>query len=134
MSAPANLGKQSTPKRVFGMLKGFLGVKADDDNAVRADLGGKMQAYYDKEKKRWIFPDDDPNAEDPVAEPPPTTAELKKEPAKEERATPQDRLSAMMAPPSRAPRSAVPKKQMSNQPGMPPSPPKFAVFTPKPNS
>eukprot|EP00977_Amphora_coffeiformis_P009845 scaffold2257_cov169-Amphora_coffeaeformis.AAC.23 len=136
VSAPANLGKQSTPKRVFGMLKGFLGVKEDEDNAVRADLGGKMEAYYDKEKKRWIFPDDDPSAEDPMAGPPPTAAELKKSPVKEEKALPQDPLSAMMAPPSRAPRSAIPQKQnlMSSKLGIPPSPPKFAVFTPKPNT
>ena len=105
-------------------------------NAVRADLGGKMEAYYDKEKKRWIFPDDDPNAEDPIAGPPPTAAELKKSTVKEEKAAPQDPLSAMMAPPSRAPRSAIPQKQnpVSNKLGMPPAPPKFAVFTPKPNS
>lgn len=136
VSAPANLGKQSTPKRMIGMVKGLFGLKQDEDNAVHADLGGKMEAYYDKEKKRWIFPGDDPNAEDFTAGPPPTAAELKKTPVEEEeKKAPQDPLAAMMAPPSRAPRSAIPQKKtpMLNPGGMPPSPPKFAVFTPKPN-
>ena len=84
------------------MLKGFLGVKGED-NAVVADIGGKLEAYYDKEKKRWIFPDDDPAAEDPSAGPPPTAAELSKTPAKEEKkATPPG-----LEPGTTEPKSAV---------------------------
>ena len=142
-SAPANLEqKPSTPssaqkRGMMGMLKGFLGVK--EDKAVKADLGNKMEAYFDPVAKRWIFPGDDPTEELPSAGPPPTATELSKKGAQEEETkAPQDPLSAMMAPPPRAPRSAIPSRQrstaQSSKPSaMPPAPPKFVVFTPKPS-
>ena len=131
-TAPANLSTPSSAQKrgMLGMFKGFFG-KSEEDNAVKADLGGKMEAYYDKEKKRWIFPDDDPAAEDPTAGPPPTAAQLQKSPVKEEKKEPLDPLAAMMAPPSRAPRSAIPSRRPQMPNGGPGMPPKVAVFTPK---
>jgi hypothetical protein len=65
-----------------------------------ADPGLKMEAYYDKEKKVWVFPGDDPaELAKPLA--PPPTAKPKEEQEKEEekKAEPLDPLAAMMAPP-----------------------------------
>lgn len=144
-SAPANLEKQtaSTPSSAQkrSMLGGWLDALRPKPKGKEADLGGAMEAYYDKEKKRWIFPGDDPDAVDPTAGPPPTTAELKaKAPVEEKKQAPLDPLAAMMAPPpARGLRSAVPRKPAmptgnGDRPGMPPTPPKFAVFTPPPKS
>lgn len=137
ISAPADLGKHpSTPssaRRVFGMFRSMF-AKPDDDKAVHADLGGKLEAYYDQEKKRWIFPDDDPNTVDLASGPPPTTTELEKKgqgPTPTEVQTCDDPLSLMMAPPpSRLPRTTYPT---GPDPTKGSAPPKFAVFAPKPN-
>jgi hypothetical protein len=128
-------GTDSPRKRgIVGWLKGRLGV--EEDNAVKADLGGQMEAYYDKEKKRWIFPGDDPNEEIPSLGPPPTA--VAPVPQEEKKKEPQDSLSAMMAPPpTRLPRSGPNRTTLSgNKPAatMPPTaPPKFAVFKPPPS-
>lgn len=61
-----------------------------------------MKAYFDEDRKVWVFPGDDPDEVAKPIGPPPTipkaTPEPKDEPAP---ATPADPLAAMMAPPSR---------------------------------
>jgi hypothetical protein len=72
--------------------------------ATTADLGEGMQAYYDEDKKVWVFPGEDPAEKARPLAPPPTPmdmtskAEVKPEP---DMAT--DPLAAMMAPPKRTP-------------------------------
>jgi len=74
-------------------------------DATTADLGEGMQAYYDEDKKVWIFPGEDPAEVAKPPPPPPTT--MASAPMEEERrkvpdmAT--DPLGALMAPVQRTP-------------------------------
>lgn len=105
--------------------------------------------YYDKDKKVWVFPGEDPaEVAKPIA-PPPTMASVPAEPAEPEPMAPLDPLAALMAPPSaRTPASMRRSTPGSARPpigalppGMPPpmggtatpaaAPPQFAVFKPK---
>merc|ERR1712038_366389 len=71
-------------------------------DATIADGGKPMEAYYDDKLGRWIFPGDDPvEIAKPLA-PPPMTPIVKADKAKTPPATPDDPLSCLMAPPSRA--------------------------------
>jgi hypothetical protein len=112
-----------------------------------------MEAYYDEDKKVWVFPGEDPAAlAKPIGPPPMATTpsqEVQKDDASNE--APPDPLAAMMAPPPRSisslRRHPVAPLQVAGLPtGMmlPPGalsttaprtpaagPPKFMVFTPK---
>jgi hypothetical protein len=113
------------------------------------------KAYYDEKRKVWVFPGDNPDElAKPIGAPPTIPAAGPSTPgptvAEESKATPNDPLAAMMAPPKRAPssfkRSGVPGGNstprgypgMSNSVGMASplaaTPPQFAVFKPKPST
>jgi hypothetical protein len=89
---------------MVGRLAGLLGIK----KPVTADLGEKMEAYFDKDKNRWIFPgqDGEEEEEDASLKPPPT-GPIGGVPAggghgagnEGGNGGPMDALSAMMAPP-----------------------------------
>ena len=126
-------------------------------DATTADLGEGMQAYYDEQRKVWVFPGEDPDEIAKPIGPPPTVSATKLE-QKESPTSPKDPLSAMMAPPQRAPsfrRSFSALSTMGNAgvsaasryPGMMPPgagprpgpslsaggpPPQFTVFKPTP--
>ena len=87
-----------------GWFSKFLG-RGDDNEpkATVADVGLKMEAYYDKNSKRWIFPGDDPvEVAKPLA-PPPTmprkTLGAPATPLAAPAAESNDPLAALMAPP-----------------------------------
>ncbi|CAB9511698.1 transport protein SEC16B [Seminavis robusta] len=129
-------------------------------DATQADVGGKMEAYYCDETKRWIFPGETPEDIKPLP-PPPTPMDMTpKEEPKPEPDMATDPLAAMMAPPKRTPASygrsragalGVPSTPRSLYPGMTPpmpgsvmppgsaagpggsgAPPQFMVFKPSP--
>ena len=160
-SAPANLHKMKsdgTPKSSdkkkawfdFGIRDYFLSRLHPD--ASLADVGEKMEAYYDEKLKRWVFPGEDPTDIPASAGPPPTTPMApQQEPA--EPAAPKDPLSMMMAPPparrlgGRKAHSTSATSGMSSPPSFkpgggppsssdgaasskPPATPQFAVFKP----
>ena len=158
-SAPAELqrtakspGREPTSaqKRAWG-LGGFRDrmTKWLNPDATTADLGGGMEAYYDEDKKVWVFPGEDPAAlAQPIGPPPITTTpvkDVKKVEGPNE--APVDPLAAMMAPPPRTISSLrrQPVAQLAGLPAgimRPPGataapttpaagPPKFMVFTPK---
>ena len=122
--------------------KGFFsfGIKSSvtkwlNPDATEADLGEKMQAYYDEDKKVWVFPGEDPAEVAKPIGPPPTT------PMAAAASTPalsNDPLAAMMAPPQRAPRALGKKAMPGSMPPLPGTPmgappPRFTVFAPKPD-
>lgn len=104
-----------------------------------------MEAYYDKELKRWIFPGDDPAEVAKPLAPPPITPVTKENnaPVSTPKPTSNDPLAAMMAPPSRSrptpvgppkiPRSHNLSHSSSTKASMPPTdaPPQFVIFQPK---
>jgi len=162
-SAPPDLQKlkekgasESEPKRSWGLggLRTRI-TKLLNPEATTADLGGSMEAYFDKEKKVWVFPGEDPNEVAKPIGPPPIVAKEKEEheEVKEKEETSSlDPLSAMMAPPPRSvssirrPAPGLPSS--NNMPGllMPPgtatktpmngsnAPPTFMVFKPNPDT
>ena len=72
--------------------------------ATTADLGEGMQAYYDEDKKVWVFPGEDPTEKVKPLPPPPTPMDVKSnEEVKLEPDMATDPLAAMMAPPKRNP-------------------------------
>lgn len=114
--------------------------------ATTADLGEVMEAYYDADKKVWVFPGEDPAELAKPIGPPPTTpvvaaaaASTSNGDAEPAKPPSNDPLAAMMAPPTRLPsrpRGRTPGAvgppgfaQMSNT-----KPPQFAMFTPPPAS
>ena len=123
-----------------------------EDESKVADMGGEMEAYYDKKLKRWIFPGDDPaEVAKPLAPPPiiPKNPENSgMPPTTPASAAPLDPLAAMMAPPGSrtlSQRKAPPGtlRYAANIPGIgggtpmmkpgmpPPTPVNFATFKPK---
>jgi len=121
-------------------------------NAKMADLGGGMDAYYDKDLQVWVFPGEDPAEKaKPIGPPPKVPVPVAKvEETNEKDTTKFDPLAAMMAPPPRAVPSirrsdAASRPPLNSTPGifMPPgatipgmvkdskAPPTFMVFTPK---
>merc|ERR1712070_831423 len=134
-----------------------MGTKWLNPDASTADLGGTMEAYYDEDKKVWVFPGEDPNEVAKPIGPPPTAVIAKAEEIKEEKekkpdSASLDPLAAMMAPPPRAvsslrrpgpglpPSSSMPAMYMPPGPGTnKPSnggnePPTFMVFKPNPDA
>ena len=138
-----------------------MGRKAEDeDQATKADMGGKMEAYYDKKLKRWIFPGDDPAEVAKPLAPPPTIPKASDTPATPApaAASSNDPLAMLMAPPSASSRGLSSNKKgapmasryadpfvasMGNvsassgnkippSPMMNQAPPTFTTFQPKP--
>jgi hypothetical protein len=162
--APSSSGARTTSggTPLSGIKSWFI--KKFNPDATECTLPeNEEKAYYDEDRKRWIFPGDDPDeVAAPLAPPPivPKAAlEATPEPANN---APLDPLAAMMAPPS----SRIPSKKSpavsGGPPGVPfagrlppgmmqpvgsrpglvtpaqgggmktmPTPPQFAVFTPK---
>ena len=119
------------------------------DATIASGEGEEMKAYYDKERKVWVFPGEDPADNAKELAPPPTsvTATPQAKAAPDPASTSNDPLAAMMAPPQRAPsalrsRSAGIPTPSRFAPGSAPSAmamgssnvatPQFAVFKPKP--
>jgi hypothetical protein len=133
--------------------KGFFsfGIKESvtkwlNPEATQADLGERMQAYYDDDKKVWVFPGEDPAEVARPIGPPPTTPMASSSIPAPSAASSTDPLAAMMAPPQRNPSASRARSSgmrpspstmpMMLPPGMMPgtpnaAAPKFAVFAPK---
>lgn len=143
----------------FGMAQKMT--KWLNPEATTADLGEGMQAYYDEDKKVWVFPGEDPAEKAKPLPPPPTPMDMtSKVEVKPEPDMATDPLAAMMAPPKRAPASygrsrGVPSTPRSLYPGIAPpmpgmgptgftapgaaahgggAPPQFMVFKPSPQA
>jgi hypothetical protein len=133
---------------IFSRFKGKM-VSLLNPDAHQVSLEENSEkAYYDEQRKVWVFPGENP---DEVAKPvgPPPTAATTPAPTPQPKPAENDPLAAMMAPPSRAPsslrRAGVPGTPRG-YPGTPGSrppvtasgsspvvrPPQFAVFQPKP--
>jgi hypothetical protein len=152
MSAPANLEQSSKRGGIMYGIRSWMTKRLNPD-ATEADLGGQMEAYYDKEKKVWVFPGEDPAELAKPVGPPPITPLASDAPPASFKPTPDSRkiddpLAAMMAPPTRVP-SSLRSKSLSTKPmsmmytpGMMPgsamqtngSTPQFSVFAPPPIS
>lgn len=120
--------------------------------AHEADLGEKMEAYYDNERKVWVFPGENPEEVAKPIGPPPITPMMSQSnpamsassPTMPAPAPSNDPLAAMMAPPPRNPGNLAARSRTTpggtpgKIPGMmllPGSPqtlasPTFAVFQP----
>jgi hypothetical protein len=135
-----------TKKRFFSISIKNSVTKWLNPEATQADLGEQMQAYYDKSKKVWVFPGEDPaEVAKPIGPPPTTPMALSSAPAPPA-VIPNDPLAAMMAPPPRvisAPRSrpsgmrpsprSMPMHFPSGMmPATPNAAPHFSIFEPKP--
>jgi hypothetical protein len=115
-------------------------------DATTADLGERMEAYYDEKLKVWVFPGEDPaEIAKPIGPPPTTVKNTINEPQTDNKDTNSntnlDPLAAMMAPPKRGPaalsRSRTPiRPSPSSMPVMFPNTSQpttqFTVFTPPP--
>jgi len=146
-SAPATFKSPSSRDWTFGLGK-MITERLNPDAKI-ADVGGEMEAYFDKERKVWVFPGEDPDEKVKPPPPPPTAITPNKPEASatsnDETKQKNDPLSTLMAPPQRTPamlsrgnRTATPGMKMT--PGMTPgvnmnaATPKFAVFQPKPTT
>jgi len=100
--APSSDTKQAPSSGGWGFgLTDWVTKKLNPD-ATKADLGDGMQAYYDEDKKVWVFPGEDPaEVAKPIA-PPPTMGAAAPQPTPEDKpaAASNDPLAAMMAPPN----------------------------------
>jgi hypothetical protein len=123
-------------------------------DAVVADTGESMQAYYDDKRKIWVFPGEDPEEKSKPLGPPPISQMTPMQSNAQEstgaassKVTQHDPLAAMMAPPPRVP-SSMNRHRHPNEPSpFSPStitsipgpstplraPPQFSVFQPSPN-
>jgi hypothetical protein len=127
-------------------LKNRLVKLFNPDATLVGDLGENMKAYYDTDKKVWVFPGEDPaEVSKPIA--PPPIAPLPPDPTPEAPVS-LDPLAAMMAPPPRRGparpsqasaglRPSPASMPMMFPPGMMPtdmagSAPKVSVFSPRP--
>ena len=72
------------------------GKPAESQKAIRAKLGEKNKFYYDEKLKKWVNPDDKDSMTAKAATPPPPMAGPRG-------MTPSASMSALSAPPSRAP-------------------------------
>ena len=106
--APKSMGATENPKKSSSKEpsssapnSGILATLRNWINPERAgkvaDPGLKMEAYYDKEKKVWVFPGDDPAELAKPLAPPPTTKTVVEQVEKSTES--KDPLAAMMAPP-----------------------------------
>lgn len=117
-------------------------IKWQNPDAHIANPGEEMQAYYDKERKVWVFPGEDPDVLAKPIGPPPSASTPSMTPAPIQPKN-NDPLAAMMAPPQRAPSALRGRPPLTASPGtLPPytpiaagvapmqSPPQFMVFKP----
>jgi len=67
----ANASTSGSSGGITGWLRGAFMKKEDQEKVAKQGKG--LEAYYDKDLKRWVFPDD-PNSATPIPElaPPPT--------------------------------------------------------------
>jgi len=138
-SAAAPVAAKTTPKASTGPSlekKGWLASKFTKwmhPDAAEATMGGEMEAYFDKDLGRWVFPGEDPAEATAAAAPPPpppsmgpshsSTPNLSASPSDDPLAAlmavprrstvpaSNDPLASLMAPPQRAmraPASAAP--------------------------
>ena len=149
---PAAEGEPGWMKRTF--------LRFTAPNAKIANVGNKMEAYFDEDKKRWVFPGEEEEEDQGPPLAPPTTKDVQK--ARDAGGAPQppgtpapaaDPIASLMAPPpARSIRSvssarsryvdpfaaaggttAPPAAGQTGAAAPPPTVPKFAVFTPKPS-
>lgn len=117
-------------------------IKKLNPEATTADLGGNMEAYYDEDKKVWVFPGEDPAEKVKPIPPPPKALGV---PSSAPAPTPasNDPLAAMMAPPSRAPSARKTPSNTGKPPAFPPGmaprsapskPVNFSAFAPPPKA
>merc|ERR1711871_79283 len=118
---------------LWGSVRGWIAEKVNPDAKV-AKMGEQMDAYFDKEKNRWVFPGEDAQEDDGPPAAPPTAAEMmSQQPKQEEKPVADDPLAALMAP---TPRASVPTAGFGSTTMLPPnlrsqSMPNFAVFSPR---
>lgn len=118
-------------------------IKWQNPDAHIANPGEAMQAFYDKERKVWVFPGEDPDEVAKPIGPPPSASKPSTTPGPVQPNNNDDPLAAMMAPPQRAPsalrgRPPFTPSPGSFQPNTPnavgvtplQSPPQFMVFKP----
>lgn len=99
-----------------------------------------MKAYFDEDKKVWVFPGEDPAEKAKPPPPPPMTMSSPHEAAPAPSAsTSNDPLAAMMAPPPRPVHSSTKKPNATGRTNVPPGlsapppgkpPVNFAAFAP----
>jgi Sec23-binding domain of Sec16 len=143
--APSSSGARRTPIGTpLSGIKSWI-IKKFNPDATECELPEEEEkAYYDNERKRWIFPGDDPDeVAKPIAPPPIMSAapEAAPKPAND---APLDPLAAMMAPPGSRIPSAKKKKPGMTGPGgrggpigfppgmMPPTGPTASMTSPSP--
>lgn len=104
-------------------------------DATTADLGDKMEAYYDEKLKVWVFPGEDPAEKaKPIGPPPLSVQATTKNEVKEVNTANTDNssidpLAAMMAPPRRGP-TAIPRSRAAQNPSIRPSPASMPIMFP----
>jgi len=106
----AEESKKGTPTNNVDVAapKGWIASKFSKwmyPDAAEATLGGDMDAYFDKDKGRWVFPGEDPAAADDSASsapPPPPMKQAASSPNLASAGGGNDPLAALMLPPKRA--------------------------------
>ena len=99
---PASMGKTNHGPGWFSGIGDYIAQKMNPDAKV-AKMGTKMDAYYDKEKKKWVFPGEDPSEEKAAPAAPPTDMSMGAPGSAPTGPTPpaaDDPLAALMAPPA----------------------------------
>ena len=102
-------------------------------DATTADLGEKMEAYYDEKLKVWVFPGEDPIEKAKPIGPPPlsmkaTSNNDKNEATSDAKAATIDPLAAMMAPPKRGPSAGTRTRGLNSS--IRPSPSSMPIMFP----
>lgn len=104
----------NAPTGIVGKVrKGLLGWFFPDAHDASENLGEKLEAYYNKETGRWVFPGEVDDVKDPALGPPPTGFNLPtpfappisgyiSKTLAESSDTAYDPLASMMAPPIRS--------------------------------
>jgi hypothetical protein len=94
------------PTGIVGSVRrGLLGWFYPNAHDASENLGNKLEAYYDKSTKKWVFPGEDNNQLDIASGPPPTSGFMSASipTAKSENDIQQsDPLAMLMAPPIRS--------------------------------
>ncbi|GLD96445.1 hypothetical protein PINS_up005128 [Pythium insidiosum] len=141
-------GRSKTPppsRSSSGWLSGlssFIATKINPEVKV-AKLGEQMEAYFDEEKKRWVFPGETPSDEPTIPSAPPTGPLPGSTPASSSGgppvgppgthsapgsmagSAPDDPLAALMAPPTSRAHAALMKKDPVSAMMAPPSRPMY---------
>ena len=106
-------------------------------DATKADVGERMEAYFDEKLKRWVFPGDDLTELAKKLPPPPSSAHGIISPSIEKAKETNDPLSSLMAPPSlrisgghSLKKGVVSSSSIANQS---PVIPQFSIFQAKDN-